>query len=267
MGEVGGVLADIAAATKRRLEREKARTPEAALRTMLSAQRQPRDFRGALGPGGLKVIAEVKLASPSEGALGSGLGPAEVARAYCANGAAAISVLTEPDFFLGRIAHLTRIREQVPLPLLMKDFFLEAYQLLQARVFGADCALLIVALLGKEKLRAMLREAGELGLDALVEVHDERELEAALEAGALLIGVNNRDLRTLQVDLDVSRRLAPLGVKGGALLISESGLRSRAQLEELAALGYRGFLVGTHLIKSGRPGDALAALLGREPAP
>jgi indole-3-glycerol phosphate synthase len=218
------------------------------------------DFVAPLRVGGPQVIAEVKLASPSEGHLGKGLDPARVAREYAEAGAAGISVLTEPDFFLGSLAHLSEVREAVETPLLMKDFLIDEYQIYQARAIGADCVLLIAALL-HERLGEMLKSARAIGLSVLVEVHDATELAAALSVGAALVGVNNRDLKSLRVDLEVSRKLAKLAKGSGATLVCESGIQNRAQLDELHALGYSAFLVGTHLIKSGRPGEALRELL------
>ncbi|MFH1723368.1 MAG: indole-3-glycerol phosphate synthase TrpC [Elusimicrobiota bacterium] len=260
----GTVLEKISASTRGRLAREKERVSEAALRSRVPAAREPLDFAAALAEGGLRVIAEVKRASPSAGAIAEGLDPVATAEDYAANGAAAVSVLTEPEFFGGSLDHLAAVRAKVGLPLLMKDFLIDEYQLLQARVSGADCVLLIVALLGEERLRRMLAAARRLGLSALVEVHTGAEMEAALGCGARIIGVNNRDLKTLRVDLDVSRRLAARAAGRDVTLVCESGIRTRAEIEELFRIGYKAFLVGTHLIKSGSPGRALAELLGTE---
>jgi indole-3-glycerol phosphate synthase len=260
----GSVLERIAASARKRTALAKAAEPPQELRRRIARAPARRPFTGRLRAPGLHIIAEIKRASPSAGPLGTSIVPARVAADYAAHGAAALSVLTEPEFFDGDLAHLSSARAAVQLPVLMKDFFLEEYQLLQARAAGADCVLLIAALLGAGGLEDLLRSADALDLDALVEVHDEDELRLALAAGARLIGVNNRDLKTLAVDLEVSRRLAPLAAGASAVLISESGLRTRAQLLEMAALGFRGFLIGTHLIASGRPGHALAELLKEE---
>jgi len=256
-----GVLDKIAASTQRRVAAAKAALPAAALRERVSKVRVPHDFKAAFQSPGLHVIAEVKRASPSAGSLGKDLDPVAIAREYAAAGASAISVLTEPEFFSGDLEHLSAVRRKVMQPLLMKDFVIDEYQLLQGRIFGADAVLLIAALLGEDKLRRLLDTAVELGLSALVEVHDAAELEAALSRGAKLIGVNNRNLKTLEVDLDVARRLAEQAEGRGAVLICESGLTRREELVELSGLGYNGFLIGTHLIRSGRPGEALAELL------
>jgi indole-3-glycerol phosphate synthase len=170
-----------------------------------------------------------------------------------------LSILTERNFFAGAPEFLEAVRRAYPeAPLLMKDFFLEPYQLELARSCGADCVLVIAAL-AKTCLKAMLKAAEALGLSALVEVHDEGELEAAQAAGARLLGVNSRDLGTLKTDLDTARRLAPLAAPG-AVLVAESGLKSQAELRELKGLGYRGFLIGTALMQAEDPGQALAEL-------
>jgi indole-3-glycerol phosphate synthase len=207
-----------------------------------------------------RVIAECKRRSPSRGVLRASYDPAAIAEGYAAAGAAAISVLTEPTFFDGDPAHLIAVRGAVPLPILRKDFVLDEYQVLEARAWGADAVLLIAAALGAARLRALHAFAGRAGLDTLVEVRDERELDWALSAGAVLIGVNHRNLRTLAVDRTVSQRLAadlPSDVVG----VAESGLRSAADLHDLAAAGYRACLVGEHLMRAHDPGGALAALL------
>ncbi|MBI5211409.1 MAG: indole-3-glycerol-phosphate synthase [Elusimicrobia bacterium] len=258
-----GILERIAASTAARVARAKKERPERELREEALRAPAPRDFMAALGSGrGLRVIAEVKLASPSAGEIGRGLDPARAARDYEANGAAAVSILTEPEFFAGSLEHLAAARRAVAVPLLMKDFVLEEYQLLQARASGADCVLLIMRLLGRERTREFVAAGRRLGLSALVEVRDEAELEDAAAAGAALAGVNNRDLATLEVSLDVSRRLGPLGRRLGLTLVSESGFSRREELVELAGLGFSAFLVGTSFLRGGRPGEALAALLG-----
>ena len=265
-GQRHSVVDKIVAATRARVEREKRRIPGDVLRKMNVEPRPPLDFAAPFREDGLRVIAEVKLATPSEGEIGRNLDPLDVANAYARNGAAAISVLTEPEFFHGNIDYLARIRKDVSIPLLMKDFFVDDYQVMQAWVYGADCVLLIVSVLGRDGLHSLLQAAKELDLSALVEVHTEFEMETALKEGVTLIGVNNRDLQTLKTDLDVSKKLARYAGHDGVVLISESGIRTREEMEDLRGLGYRGFLVGSRLIKSGRPGAALAEILGREAA-
>ncbi|MBI4352016.1 MAG: indole-3-glycerol-phosphate synthase [Elusimicrobia bacterium] len=258
----GTVLEKIAASVRGRIAREKLRVPAEALRAR-AARRQPAlDLAAAFAGKGPGIIAEVKLRSPSDPALGLGLDPVAAALAYARNGARALSILTEPEFFGGSLEIFSAVRGKTGLPLLMKDFFVDVYQFAQARARGADAVLLIAALLGKE-LGGMMKEASALGLSVLVETHTEAEMEAALGAGARLIGINNRDLKTLEVDLAVTRRLAPMARGNDITLISESGIRNRTDIKELAALGCRGFLIGTAFLKTGRPGAALAEILGR----
>lgn len=255
------VLAKIAAATRVRVEKQKAMTPLAALEARIGTSRAPRDFRAAFAEPGYQVIAEVKLASPSRGAIAPGLDPVSVAGDYLAHGAAALSILTEPEFFKGDLASLEAVRAAHPeTRLLMKDFVVDAYQLYQGRLAGADACLLIVAMLEQQDLQALYQSASELGLTALVEVHNEAEMAIAVELGATLIGVNNRDLKTLTTDLDTSRRLAPMA-PAGTTLICESGLSRGEDLRQARDWGYSGYLIGTHLMATGTPGQALAALL------
>lgn len=256
------VLEKIAQSTRERIAKAKIEMPLARLNEWAHRRIRTLDFEAAFLTEGMHVIAEVKLRSPSEGAIATGADPVQIAGEYERNGATAISVLTEPEFFGGNVEFLALIREKSSIPLLMKDFFLDPYQFAQARAFGADAALLIAGLLG-DRLADMLDESAMQGLASLVEVHDERELETALKLGARIIGVNNRDLKTLKVDLDVSRRLAAAARGSKAILLAESGLGSRAEIDELVGLGFKGFLIGTSFMKSGRPGAALAELLGR----
>ena len=259
------ILARIAARTQERVARWKKERPKAGLSAEPLYARQPKSLARALQGAGPRVIAEVKFASPSEGFLrkpgsASPIEAARIAASYAQAGAAAISILTEPEYFSGDAAYLAAARAALPdACLLMKDFFLDVYQLELARACGADAVLLIAALLGP-RLHEMLFSARALGLSALVEVHDEDEAEAALKCTADVIGVNNRDLRTLKTDLGVSRRLAPL-VTQAAAAVAESGLRSRAEIDGLSALGYKGFLIGGSFMKSPEPGLALSALL------
>jgi indole-3-glycerol phosphate synthase len=255
------VLNMIAEATRQRVASEKQALPQAELAALAAASRTPFDFKAVFAQPGFQVIAEVKLASPSQGAIAPQLKPVEVARDYLAHGAAALSVLTEPEFFQGNLTYLEAIREAEPeARLLMKDFMLDPYQLYQARVAGADAILLIVAMLEASQLQALYNLALELGLTPLVEVHTASEMEAALALGATLIGVNNRDLKTLQTRLETSQELAQL-VPAGTTLICESGLGKGQDLQRAQSWGYHGFLIGTHLMASGKPGLALADLL------
>jgi len=256
------ILDRIVARKAERLAAAKRRMPLADLRAELEA-RSPARFsflHACARPDRLNIIAEVKRASPSRGLLREDFDPVALAREYEENGAAAISVLTEEDHFHGALAHLAAVRQAVRLPLLRKDFLFDPYQLYEAAVAGADAVLLIAAILDAEQLRDLHHLAEELALDALVEVHTRTELEKALAAGARLIGVNNRNLRTLVVDRAVSFELAA-HVPADVVLVSESGLSTREELEDLRRVGYRAFLIGEHLMRAACPGDALRALL------
>jgi indole-3-glycerol phosphate synthase len=259
------VLKHIGSRTEERVSRWKKERPEAALAREPLYARKPRSLAESLRAPGPRVIAEVKFASPSAGFLRApgSASPAEAARlaaGYAGAGAAAISILTEPEYFSGDPSYLKASRAALPeAVLLMKDFVVDVYQLELARACGADAVLLIAALLG-ERLHELLFAARARGLSTLVEVHDEAEAEAALACTADVIGVNNRDLRSLHTDLAVSRRLAPLVTKAAAA-VSESGLDSRAQIDELRELGYKGFLIGGSFMKSPEPAAALASML------
>lgn len=258
--QTSDLLAAIVAATRTRVQQAVAREPLASLERRASDAPPPRGFRRALAEDGIRVIAECKRRSPSRGILRADYDPADIARQYSSSGAAAISVLTEPTFFDGALAHLEAVRGAVDVPLLRKDFVLDRYQLLEARASGADAVLLIVAALDDDTLKALARDARQLGLDVLVEVHDGAELVRAIDAGADLIGVNNRNLRTLAVDVDASVTLAS-GMPPGVLPVAESGLRTGADLRGLRDIGYRAFLIGERFMAAPEPGAALAALL------
>ena len=216
-----------------------------------------RDFCGALAGGsGLRVIAEMKRASPSRGRLVERYDPAARARDYEAGGAAALSVLTDAEHFEGDLAHLGAARGQTMLPVLRKDFILDASQVEESRGAGADALLLIVAALPGALLEELLERVRRLGMEALVEVHDAAELRRAVDAGARLIGVNNRDLRTFEVDREVSLRLAA-SFPPGILKVSESGIDSREQMRQLRDVGYDAFLIGESLARSPDPAAVL----------
>jgi indole-3-glycerol phosphate synthase len=256
------LLGTIVAATQRIVEVRRERESLSALETR-AAQASPRGtaFEQALGrAGGVNVIAECKRRSPSKGVLAKTYDAPSIATQYERGGASAISVLTEPTFFDGALEHLAAVRRAVSLPLLRKDFIVDEYQLFEARANGADAILLIVAALDQADLVRLQAGTWDLGLAALVEVHDETELMRAIDSGARLIGVNNRNLRTLQVDIDGSYRLAgkiPAGVVG----VSESGLSTRADLERLAAAGYRAFLIGERFMTDPDPAAAIRNLI------
>jgi indole-3-glycerol phosphate synthase len=257
------ILDKIIANTRKRIATEKESVPSTQLTAEIEkSNRKPHDFSSAFREPGVHVIAEIKRASPSAGKINLDSDPLTIAGNYLENGARALSVLTEPDFFRGSIDYLAQIRSKYPdARLLMKDFIVDGYQLLQGRRAGADAVLLIARVLEKDQLGAMLSSAQALGLTSLVEVHNEHELSVALDQGATLVGVNNRDLDTLTIDLGVSRRLAKLPRSKETVLIAESGLENGEQLKELGQLGYRGFLIGTTFMKDGEPGKKLAELL------
>ena len=215
----------------------------------------------------LKIIAEFKRASPSVGTIRADLSPADVARDYQQGGACAISVLTEEEHFAGSIADLTAVRSSTHLPVLRKDFIVDAIQIYEAAVAGADAILLIVAALDDDSLGELRKVAeDELGLDALVEVHTSDELRRAVNRGAKIIGVNNRDLQTFEVSLNTSERLIA-ETPQNSIMISESGLHDPEQLRRLRALGFRGFLIGEGLMRAKNPGIALRDLLARAGEP
>lgn len=211
------------------------------------------------------IIAEVKKASPSAGLLSRDYHPAALASAYEKAGAAAISVLTEPRHFQGSADDLRAVRQAVKLPILRKDFIGEPYQVIESAVLGADIVLLIAAALEPQRLRALYTLATEIGLEALVEVHSRKELEQAAQLDKAIVGVNSRNLVTLQTDLSIARHLAAYLPKD-RLCIAESGIRHRRDIEELQALGYRGFLIGEALMRAPNAGARLRSLLAAEGA-
>ncbi len=255
------ILNEIADRTRNRVATLKTQTPLAALAKLAAHARTPHDFHACFAARGPNVIAEVKLASPSEGAIAPNADPLAVATDYLANGAAALSILTEPHYFKGDIRYLEAVRAAHPQArLLMKDFVVDEYQLFQARVSGADAVLILLAMLTPELAKSLYAQALTLALTPLVEVHDEEELALAATLDAKLIGINNRNLKTMTVSLDASERLARLAPRN-ATLISESGIKTSADLSKLSTLGYRGFLIGTHFMKTGHPGKSLSELL------
>jgi indole-3-glycerol phosphate synthase len=238
----------------------KERVPAIVLESSLDNAATVRSFRKALLSRSPAVIAEIKKASPSAGLIRKDFDFAKIAREYRKAGAAALSVITEVRHFRGGLEVLASLRWNNSLPLLRKDFIVDPYQILEARHAGADAVLLIAALLDTAALKDLRTEAERYGMEALVEVHNEAELEQALESGATLIGVNNRDLRTFKVSLEVSINLARK-MSRNVLPISESGIKNVGDLRRLSDAGYRGFLVGEHLMRAPSPGAALKELL------
>jgi indole-3-glycerol phosphate synthase len=256
------LLEAIVAATRTRVASAAQRESRAALeRRALARTPQGRLFADRLArPAAINIIAECKRRSPSRGVLRAAYDPVTIALGYETAGAAAISVLTEPGFFDGSLEHLEAVRDAVRIPLLRKDFIVDEYQLLEARAAGADAILLIVAALTDRDLTLFAKMAADLGLAALVEVHGVDECRRAMDAGASIIGVNNRNLRTLEVDLTASRDIAAVLPKD-VLAISESGLKTPADLHSMTALGYRAFLIGERFMIEPDPGAALAGLI------
>lgn len=256
----GTRLAEIVNSKWREVVCAKKKWPAEAVQRALERAPQVRSLKRALLRSRPAIIAEIKRRSPTAGVLRAQVDPLGIAAEYRSAGAAAISVVTEGMYFGGQLECVARLRWAVDLPLLRKDFILDAYQILESRHAGADAVLLIAGLLPQDLLRELHAQALALGMDAIVEVHDEKELERALDLGATLIGVNNRDLPTFEVSLEVSLRLAPR-LPAGTVAIAESGIRSGDDVRRLMDAGYRAFLVGEHLMRSESPGRALAGLI------
>jgi indole-3-glycerol phosphate synthase len=268
--ETPTVLARILQSTRAELDRRKLEVTHAELRERLGAGTgggvagsAPRGFQAALTRPGIAVIAEFKRRSPSAGALREGAELESLVQAYERGGASALSVLTEQPNFGGSLADLRAARELVRLPALRKDFIVDEYQLLEARDAGADAVLLIVAALSDAELASLHTTARELGLDVLVEVHDREEVARALESGARLIGINNRDLRDFSVDVGRTSQLRS-AIPSGVAVVSESGIASAEQLRDLEGEGVDAVLVGESLMRAGEPERALRELLARE---
>ncbi|MFH1638801.1 MAG: indole-3-glycerol phosphate synthase TrpC [Chloroflexota bacterium] len=244
------ILDEIVAHKLEQLENRKRQFPVTELRRMASGQPAPLDFAGALSGERIRLIAEVKKASPSKGVIRSDFEPLEIARIYAGNGASAISVLTEENYFQGSLNYLKEIGEKLGnkrLPLLRKDFITDPYEIYESRAYGADCLLLIAAVLTPEKLGGLLSLSHELGMTCLVEVHNETELGYALKSGAGIIGINNRDLKTFTVDLATTGRLRPL-IPPEKIVVSESGIKSRADIKMLEGIGVNAVLIGEALM-------------------
>jgi indole-3-glycerol phosphate synthase len=261
---VADVLAEICAAKREHVARRKVALPEAALRALAADAPPVRPFAAALerevAQGRFGLIAEIKKASPSRGLIRGDFDPASLAQAYEAGGATCLSVLTDAPYFQGDDEHLRAARAACRLPVLRKDFIVDPYQVSESRALGADCILLIVAALDDGLASELAAAASELGLDVLVEVHDRAELDRALRLDCRLLGVNNRNLKTLQVDLHTTEELAPL-VPPGRTIVGESGIYEPADLDRLAAAGARCFLVGESLMRAGDVAAATRRLL------
>lgn len=259
------ILDEIVRDKRADLEHTKAAVPLAELRQRPLFRDRRRDLRAALEARRRAIIAEVKKASPSKGVIRADFHPVAIAQRYAEAGAAALSVLTEERYFQGHLDYLAAIRAAVALPLLRKDFLIDPYQLYEARAYGADAVLLIVAILPDALLHELLWLADELNLSALAEVHDREELDRALRCGARLLGINNRDLRTFHTTLETTERLLP-AVPRDAFVIAESGIEGVADIERLERVGVTAFLIGEAFMRAPDPGARLAEFLGARAA-
>ena len=255
-------LATIVEHVRKEVERRRRAVPLSALRERPLFHAPARGFASSLLGDSRRIIAEIKKASPSKGMIRENFDPVEIAKDYVIHGASALSVLTEERFFQGSLSYLDAIRHTVPVPLLRKDFMLDPYQLIEAKSYGADAVLFIAALLDPSLLRELREQATELCLDALVEVHTEGELESAVNARAQLIGINNRDLRTFEVNLVTTERLAPL-IPPGITPVCESGIENLEQIQRVEKLGVHVFLIGESLMRAAEPGRKLSELLNK----
>jgi indole-3-glycerol phosphate synthase len=244
------MLDKIIAQKREEVEQRKKVATITYLQQLIARQKPALDLAMALKGDHIRLIAEVKQASPSRGMLSPNFNPIELARTYAEGGAAAISVLTEANYFMGSIEHLAAIKEVVGLPLLRKDFIFDFYQIYESRAYGADALLLIVAILSQEQLKELVSLSHSLGLRCLVEVHNEDEVERAVHSEAEIIGINNRDLNTLSIDINMTRRLRPL-IPQERIVISESGIRSKRDIEKLGKWGVDAVLVGEALVTAG----------------
>ena len=261
---MASILDEIVSAKRQELALQKESVSLDMLQARIAAQPRPFNLSGALMGGGMRLIAEVKKASPSRGLLCPDFDPVRLAGIYASNGAAAISVLTDPRF-LGELDHLTQIKESgvsQRAPVLRKDFLFDPYQIYEARAAGADALLLIVAILSPRQLKELLGLSRDLWMQCLVEVHDEAELQVALDAGAEVIGINNRDLRDFTTDLAVTERLVPL-VPRGKIVVSESGISNQEHLQRLARARVNGVLVGEALVTAPDVGEKVREFTGQ----
>jgi indole-3-glycerol phosphate synthase len=255
-------LEQIVNSTRKSLAQHKEETPLASLERAIAYQASPRDLAGALRGDGISLIAEVKRASPSKRLLCPNLAASSLAHIYNESGAAAISVLTEPDYFLGSFADLEAVRMEVDLPLLCKDFILDGYQIYKARAHGADAVLLIAAILSQHELKTLLQITHSLGMSALVEVHNRDELVKALRVSPGIIGINNRNLEDFSVNLETTFKLQPL-IPAGVLVVSESGIHTRNDVLRLQQAEVNAVLVGEALVTSPDPAAKIAELVGK----
>jgi len=260
MAEVLGVIVEH---VREQLERKRREVPVSQLRERALFSTPRRRFAAALEGNSRRIIAEVKKASPSKGLIREDFDPVAIAKDYASHGASALSVLTEERFFQGSLTHLEQVCQAVDVPLLRKDFMIDSYQLVEAKSYGADAVLFIAALLEPSLLSDLREEATGLALDALVEVHTEKELESAVQAGSQMIGINNRDLKTFEVSLATTEKLAPK-LPPGIPAICESGIDSLEQIRRVEKLGVHVFLIGEALMRAPQPGAKLSELLKQD---
>jgi indole-3-glycerol phosphate synthase len=257
------ILDTIVASKRREIAAAKERTPQSEMERQLAGQAPPRDFEAALRQPGMQIIGEIKKASPSAGVIRTDFDPQAIARIYRRHGAACISVLTDEPFFQGSLRHLMLVRQVAQVPILRKDFVLDRYQLLEARVAGADAVLLIAEILPGDSLKELHRQARELGLHVLVELHDAGQLSRVLDCGATLVGVNNRNLRNFATRLEHTLELAER-IPRDRCLVSESGICTNADLKRLEATGVKAVLVGESLMRAPDIGRQMDELRGRK---
>jgi len=264
------ILDEIATYKCDEVARAKTRAPLRVLEERIKSNAPPRGFRARLegkrSNGQFGLIAEIKKASPSKGIIREDFDSKTLAQAYEQGGATCLSVLTDAPSFQGKLKYLQVAHAAAGLPVLRKDFMLDPYQVAEARAYGADCILVILAMAGDADARALIDAASAYGMDTLVEVHDEPELDRALVLGATIIGINNRDLKTFETDLNVTVRLAPV-IPKNVLVVAESGLSTRADLERLADAGVTTFLIGESLMRQGDVAAATRALIGDRMSP
>jgi indole-3-glycerol phosphate synthase len=264
---MASILDEIVVSKRREVAEARARVPLQALIERLPPAPPVRDFRAALAQAGpIRLIAEVKKASPSVGVLRADFDPVAIARIYEANGADCLSILTDVPYFQGSLEYLVLIREIASIPLLRKDFLIDEYQIVEARTAGADAVLLIAEILTDTQITRFIQQARALGMAALVEFYEERNLERVLAAGADVVGINNRDLRRFKTNLEHTFRLRER-IPAGVVVVSESGITCRRDVERLEAAGVSAILVGEHLMRAPDIGQAVRRLLGHEPEP
>jgi indole-3-glycerol phosphate synthase len=251
-------LEKILSSKKEEIGKKKSIVPEAKLRKLVQTSPPPISLKSAIQKArGMAIIAEMKKASPSQGVICEKYDPHQIAVSYVRNGATALSVLTDEKFFRGSIDHISQIRSEIHTPILRKDFIIDPYQILEARAYGADAVLLIVAALDEHNLRKLLSEIHAFGMDALIEVHNRKELETALETDGTLIGINNRNLESFKVDLATTEQLVLL-IPEGITVVAESGIHTIDDAQRMQKAGVDALLIGTHFMSQTSPGKALA---------